>query len=111
MPAALHTFKNLEKAKNRMRPTDAKCRLCKGRLDTDKDGVYPVECMREDSGIGIYFQNWCYRCQDRFFASDADIEINEILHAFLDGHSSKARPRRPQRPSCLKRNRSTSPQS
>jgi hypothetical protein len=40
--------------------------------------------MKEGSGIGIYFHDWCTSCRDGFMDNGVDIEINRIIIRWME---------------------------
>jgi hypothetical protein len=60
------------------------CLFCKSMLEADEPEFLPLECMKDGSGIGIYFHHWCRSCRERFMDSGVDIEINRIILRWVE---------------------------
>ena len=67
-----------------MQTNKSNCRMCEKPLLPQEFAVFQVECMKENSGIGIYFDNWCDACRDAFLQSDVDDDLNELLLKWIE---------------------------
>lgn len=60
------------------------CLFCRSQLGADEPRFVPLECMKEGSGIGLYFHDWCTSCRDGFMDNGVDIEINRIIIRWME---------------------------
>jgi hypothetical protein len=71
---------------------DKHCRSCNAVLEANDVGLVAIECVKEASGIGFFFQNWCEACQDKFRDSGEADKVNTLLERFVA--KAQAKPRR-----------------
>jgi hypothetical protein len=95
MATTRHAHRHAQPSKKAL--DDKHCRSCNAILKEEDVGLVGIECVKEASGIGFFFQNWCVACQDKFRDSGAADKVNTLLERFVG--KARAKPRRAKKAS------------